>query len=166
LSQDIGKLLSSIHGVGLSGSLHFGESLQVAQLVLKHRQNKNQRQRIVCFVGSPLEENEQDLVKLGKKLKKNNVAVDVVNFGEEIENTAKLEAFIAAVNSSENRWVLLWSFPSFFLGIFLKFFPLFFLFSFFSFSFPFFFFFLFLLFLLFLFSCSAISSRSLLAPTF
>ena len=40
---------------------------------------------------------------MGKKLKKNNVAVDVINFGEEAENTAKLEAFINAVNSNDNR---------------------------------------------------------------
>jgi 26S proteasome regulatory subunit N10 len=36
-------------------------------------------------------------------LKKNGIAVDVVNFGQEIENTAKLQAFIEAVNNNENR---------------------------------------------------------------
>ena len=69
---------------------------------MKHRQNKNQRQRIVVFVGSPIQDDDKSLVKLGKKLKKNNVAVDIVNFGEQQENTAKLEAFIEAVNSSDN----------------------------------------------------------------
>lgn len=71
---------------------------------MKHRQNKNQRQRIIVFVGSPVEEDEKTLVKLAKKLKKNNIAVDVVNFGEEAENTTKLEAFVAAVNSNDNRY--------------------------------------------------------------
>ena len=70
---------------------------------MKHRQNKNQRQRIICFVGSPVKEDEQALVKLGKKLKKNNIAVDIVNFGEEQFNTTKLETFIQAVNNSDNR---------------------------------------------------------------
>jgi 26S proteasome regulatory subunit N10 len=65
--------------------------------------NKNQRQRIIMFVGSPVQEDEQTLVKLAKKLKKNNVAVDVVNFGEDSLNQSKLEAFIEAVNSSDNR---------------------------------------------------------------
>ena len=55
---------------------------QVASLALKHRQNKHQRQRIIIFVGSPLMEDQKELVKLGKKLKKNDVAVDVINFGE------------------------------------------------------------------------------------
>lgn len=70
---------------------------------MKHRQNKSQRQRIVVFVGSPIAEDEKTLVKLAKKMKKNNVAVDFVNFGEtDSDNTAKLQAFIEAINSSDN----------------------------------------------------------------
>lgn len=42
------------------------------------------------------------LVKIAKKLKKNNVAVDIVSFGCEEENGEKLEAFHAAVNSNDN----------------------------------------------------------------
>jgi 26S proteasome regulatory subunit N10 len=42
-------------------------------------------------------------VKLAKRLKKNNIAVDIVNFGEEGTNTEKLEAFITAVNNNNNR---------------------------------------------------------------
>lgn len=77
------------------------------QLALKHRQNKNQRQRVIVFVGSPLETaSAADLVKLGKRLKKNNVAVDVVSFGEVEENLDKLQQFIDAVNSADNRCVV------------------------------------------------------------
>lgn len=49
---------------------------------------------------------EQDLVKLGKKLKKNNVAVDIINFGEDAENEDKLSKFIEAVNSGDNRYAI------------------------------------------------------------
>jgi len=80
--------------------------LQVAQLALKHRQNKHQRQRIIIFVGSPMQEDQKELVKLGKKLKKNDVAVDVINFGETAENQEKLEAFVGAVNKAENSNLL------------------------------------------------------------
>jgi len=46
---------------------------------------------------------QQDaLVKIAKKLKKNNVAVDVVSFGHEAENEDKLSAFHAAINSNDN----------------------------------------------------------------
>ena len=41
-------------------------------------------------------------MKVGKKLKKNNVAVDIVSFGSEEENAEKLDAFVQAVNSGEN----------------------------------------------------------------
>ncbi|KAF9353222.1 hypothetical protein BGX26_009010 [Mortierella sp. AD094] len=101
-TSDIGKILSALHTVHIGGKVSFTTSVQIAQLALKHRQNKNQRQRIIVFVGSPVEEDEKTLVKLAKKLKKNNIAVDVVNFGEEAENTTKLEAFVAAVNNNDN----------------------------------------------------------------
>lgn len=42
------------------------------------------------------------LVKIAKKLKKNNVAVDVVSFGHEADNEEKLTAFHSAVNSNDN----------------------------------------------------------------
>ncbi|KAF9103641.1 hypothetical protein BGX29_003115 [Mortierella sp. GBA35] len=101
-TSDIGKILTALHNVAIGGQVSFTTSVQIAQLALKHRQNKNQRQRIIVFVGSPVEEDEKTLVKLAKKLKKNNIAVDVINFGEEAENTTKLEAFVASVNNNDN----------------------------------------------------------------
>lgn len=41
-------------------------------------------------------------MKIAKKLKKNNVAVDIVSFGHEAENGAKLEAFYNTVNANGN----------------------------------------------------------------
>ena len=41
-------------------------------------------------------------MKIAKKMKKNNVAVDIVSFGSEEQNTEKLEAFHEAVNSGDN----------------------------------------------------------------
>ena len=87
LTSDVGKILSLSHGIKIGEKANLMGSIQVAQLALKHRQNKNQRQRIIVFVGSPVETDEKDLVKLGKKLKKNSVAMDIINFGEEAENT-------------------------------------------------------------------------------
>ena len=59
----------------------------------------------MMFVGSPIEVSQADLVKTGKALKKNGVAVDIVNFGEAEQNSEKLEAFIEAVNKDGNRYV-------------------------------------------------------------
>eukprot|EP01112_Ceratiomyxa_fruticulosa_P006877 TRINITY_DN1780_c0_g1_i1.p1 TRINITY_DN1780_c0_g1~~TRINITY_DN1780_c0_g1_i1.p1 ORF type:complete len:368 (-),score=105.69 TRINITY_DN1780_c0_g1_i1:61-1164(-) len=102
LTQDLGKILSALHGVHLEGSNNFINALQVAQLALKHRQNKNQHQRVIAFVGTPLKESVEDLVRLAKRLKKNNIAVDVVNFGEETTNTERLETFINTLNTNDN----------------------------------------------------------------
>jgi 26S proteasome regulatory subunit N10 len=63
--------------VRIGGKANFIACLKTAQLALKNRQNKNQRQRVILFVGSPLDCDVGELVKLGKLLKKNNVAVDV-----------------------------------------------------------------------------------------
>mmetsp|Transcript_7588 Transcript_7588/g.15466 ORF Transcript_7588/g.15466 Transcript_7588/m.15466 type:complete len:449 (-) Transcript_7588:465-1811(-) len=102
MTSDPGKVMSLTHNIKPQGNVTLSAGLQVASLALKHRQNKNQRQRVVVFIGSPITEEESALVKLGKKLKKNSVAVDIVNFGEEAENTPKLEALLNAVNSDDN----------------------------------------------------------------
>jgi hypothetical protein len=105
-TQDVGKILTALHATKLAGSVDLVTAIQVAQLALKHRQNKNLRQRIIAFVGSPLDESvdEKNLVKLGKKLKKNNVALDVVSFGEHDLNEVRLKALVDAVQSGENRY--------------------------------------------------------------
>jgi len=99
---DLGKILGAMHGLGMDGETNLCSGVQIAQLALKHRLNKNQRQRIVLFAGSPIAADQAALVKIGKKLKKNNVAVDIVAFGDHDENTEKLEAFLNAVNSNDN----------------------------------------------------------------
>lgn len=88
LTGDVGQVLSLSHGIKIGGNANLSAGIQVAQLSLKHRQNKNQRQRIIVFVGSPVQEEEAALVKLGKKLKKNSVAMDIINFGEEAPRAA------------------------------------------------------------------------------
>ncbi|PWN26253.1 hypothetical protein BDZ90DRAFT_265211 [Jaminaea rosea] len=104
LTQEMGKIVSSLHGATLSGSADVPTAINIAQLALKHRQNKSQHQRIVVFIGSPIKQStsRDDLIALGKKLKKNNVALDVVSFGEEQQNADKLEALLESVNSGDN----------------------------------------------------------------
>ena len=74
----------------------------MAHLALKHRQNKHQRMRIVLFIGSPILTEPHQLEAVGKKLRKSNVAVDIVSFGDTDLNAAKLELFMAAVNKNNN----------------------------------------------------------------
>jgi len=55
----------------------------------------------VAFVGSPIEVEEKDLVKLAKKLKKEKVNIDIINIGEEEANTKLLNTFIETINGKE-----------------------------------------------------------------
>jgi 26S proteasome regulatory subunit N10 len=90
----MGKILDGIHRTKIKGDSHFTTGINIAALALKHRQNKSQRQRIIVFACSPILEDERALVKLAKKMKKNNINIDVVVFGELTEeNLKKLQAF-------------------------------------------------------------------------
>lgn len=72
------------------------------QLALKHRQNKSQKQRIIIFNCSPVEEDEKNLIKLAKKMKKTNISIDIVAFGELSDETLKkLRAFNDNSQSAE-----------------------------------------------------------------
>jgi len=113
-SKDLGQILKAIHSTSskVGGAIDIPTAIAVAQLALKHRENKNLRQRIVVFVGSPLEgaaADEKGMVKLAKKLKKNNVAVDVVCFGDGIEeplpgqeDKSVLKSFVESASSGDN----------------------------------------------------------------
>ena len=105
-TNDIGKLLSALNKAAIGGVSDLITSIQIAQLALKHRENKNQRQRVVVFVGSPLDDTQEELVKLGKKLRKNNVLIDIVTFGDEgLANDEKLGALIEAAGGGESHLV-------------------------------------------------------------
>ena len=106
LTDELGKMLAAMHSVKVAGKSHHTTALQVGQLALKHRQNKNQRQRLIVFVCSPVEESAEELVQLARRMKKNAVGVDFVNFGEVADNTAKLEAFVQAINAADNSHIV------------------------------------------------------------
>lgn len=72
-TDDMGKIMTSIHDVELSGLLNFADGVQIAYLALKHRRNKNGGQRIVVFVGSPVSDEVKKLSTLAKMLRKNLV---------------------------------------------------------------------------------------------
>ncbi|CAL5197474.1 unnamed protein product [Lathyrus oleraceus] len=102
-TSDLGKILACMHGLEIGGEMNLAAGIQVAQLALKHRQNKKQQQRIIVFSGSPVKYEKKMLEMIGRKLKKNSVALDIVNFGEDDEGkTEKLEALLAAVNNNDS----------------------------------------------------------------
>merc|ERR1712137_1523440 len=80
LSNDDGKLMNVISSIKVEGQADVSSTLQLAELALKHKQNKSQRQRIVLFIGSPV--------------------------SATMENTEKLQAFHEAVNNNQNSHLL------------------------------------------------------------
>uniref|UniRef100_A0A672PL07 26S proteasome non-ATPase regulatory subunit 4 n=1 Tax=Sinocyclocheilus grahami TaxID=75366 RepID=A0A672PL07_SINGR len=101
LTPDTGRILSKLHAVQPRGVISFCTGIRVAHLALKHRQGKNHKMKIIAFVGSPVEDQEKDLVKMAKRLKKEKVSVDIINFGEEEVNTDKLTVFVNTLNGKE-----------------------------------------------------------------
>ncbi|TFK35036.1 hypothetical protein BDQ12DRAFT_688682 [Crucibulum laeve] len=109
-SKDLGQILKALHVASskIGGEIDIPTAIAVAQLALKHRENKNLRQRIIVFVASPLQgaaADDKAMVKLAKKLKKNNVAIDFVCYGDGIEEDdgpSVIKTFVEAANSSDN----------------------------------------------------------------
>lgn len=105
-TEDIGKILAAFSTISSGGQSDFCNAVQIAQLALKHRKNKKGGQRIIAFVGSPLIEDKKTLQKVGKQLKKNNVAIDIISLGELEENQEKLLELVNATNSGDNSHLI------------------------------------------------------------
>ncbi|KAH9936889.1 uncharacterized protein BXZ73DRAFT_45114 [Epithele typhae] len=108
-TKELGSILAAIHTAEskLGGLSNVPNAIEKALLALKHRSNKNLRQRIVVFLGSPLEgqaADEKFMVRLAKRLKKNNVAVDIIAFGDGIEEgeATIMKTFVDSVTSGDN----------------------------------------------------------------
>ena len=101
LTTDSGKILAKLTSVQPKGELCLIPGIKIAHLALKHRLGKNHKMRIVAFIGSPIEADEKDVIKLAKKLKKEKVNVDVISFGEVDVNEEILKKFIETVNGRD-----------------------------------------------------------------
>jgi len=108
-SRNMGQILTELKALRPSGTSNICAGLKIAQLSLKNRQNKVQRQRVILFVGSPVTESVDELTAVAKQLRKNNVALDVVHFGSENaanDSAERLEALVAAINNAGNSHIL------------------------------------------------------------
>jgi len=101
LTTEVGKIISKLHLVKPDGSIDIIHGIKVANLALKHRQSKNHKPRIVMFVASPVKCDQPELVKLSKRLKKEKVNVDIINFGEEESNAVILNDIVNTINGKE-----------------------------------------------------------------
>ncbi|XP_055855582.1 26S proteasome non-ATPase regulatory subunit 4 [Episyrphus balteatus] len=101
LTSDVGRIFSKMHLIQPKGEINLLTGIRIAHLVLKHRQGKNHKMRIVVFVGSPINNEEGELTKLAKRLKKEKVNVDIVSFGDHGDNNELLTTFVNALNGKD-----------------------------------------------------------------
>lgn len=99
LTGEQGKLQHAIASVGFPGhaTSNLASTLRVAQLILKNRQNPNQRQRIVLFTGSPTASSlgvkeVSELSSIGKALRKNGVSLDVIQLSSPVVATTSSQS--------------------------------------------------------------------------
>ncbi|CAI8050696.1 26S proteasome non-ATPase regulatory subunit 4 [Geodia barretti] len=111
LTSDQNKIFKALQPLEPKGSVNFVTSLRIAHLALKHRQNKNQKMKVVAFIGSPLTVSDKELTKLAKRLKKEKVTIDIVSFGETEENAEKLKKFIETLNGKDRTSHLVTAHP-------------------------------------------------------
>ncbi|XP_042489781.1 26S proteasome non-ATPase regulatory subunit 4 homolog [Macadamia integrifolia] len=105
-TSDLGKILACMHSLEIGGEMNLAAGIQIAQLTLKHRQNKKQQQRIIVFTGSPVKYDKKVLEAIGRKLKKNSVALDIVDFGDDDGKLEKLEALLSSVNNNDSSHIV------------------------------------------------------------
>jgi hypothetical protein len=110
-TKELGQILEAVHqtSTNLGRTASIPTAIAIAQLALKHRQNKNFWQRMIIFVGLPhstmshqTTDVERALVRLAKKLKK-NVALDVIVFGDDIEQASKDTASSVPLSGTRPR---------------------------------------------------------------
>ena len=66
------------------GAIRFNRPTNSTKYIPHPTTRTTDRRRIVVFVGSPIETEEKDLVKLGKKFAKDGIAVDVVRLSPNV----------------------------------------------------------------------------------
>merc|ERR1711892_414668 len=112
LTSDSAKLHSVLSRVEPGGEMKFGSAVRIAQLSLKHRMDKHHKQRIIMFICSPIDDEEKDVVKIAKKLKKEKVNIDIISFGEDESNNEKLAVFVNTLNGADGSSSHLVSIPA------------------------------------------------------
>ncbi|KAI9511218.1 hypothetical protein F5148DRAFT_964854, partial [Russula earlei] len=110
-TRELGQIFMAMHqtSTNLSWTASIPTAIMIAQLTLKHQQNKNLRQRIFVFIGSLLEDTSPDaeraLVCLTKKLNKTNVVLNIIEEAGEGSHSI-LRAFVKTTSSSNNSHYL------------------------------------------------------------
>lgn len=104
-TNETSLLYSVFNKIQIGGTNKFAKSLQIAQLALKHRINKNQKERIIVFVANEIRENESEIVDICRKMRRNNTQIDIINICNNA-NVNLLKTIIDTVNVEDQSYFL------------------------------------------------------------
>lgn len=96
LTRDQLKLQKKLFGVDGGGETRLFKSIQIARLILKHRESIRNRMRIVVLLCTPIQANPTTTMKLqtiAKEFKKEKIKLDVFAFGSKEELTTIGQCF-------------------------------------------------------------------------
>uniref|UniRef100_A0A0M3I2S4 VWFA domain-containing protein n=1 Tax=Ascaris lumbricoides TaxID=6252 RepID=A0A0M3I2S4_ASCLU len=102
-TRENGQIFTKLHQTVAKGRSDFVGGVKVAHMALKHRPNVHHKMRIILFVGSPIPEADiVELNKFAKQLRKDDVQMDVICFGEGNSNNAHvMRQFVQTVNGRQ-----------------------------------------------------------------
>lgn len=103
----VDKIIDVVKAASISkySEIQLCNSLMIASMALKYRPNKNQKQKILAFIASPVSEADiKSFPEIAKVLKKNAVGLDVVNMIE--QNRPILASLVDQVNVSGNSTII------------------------------------------------------------
>eukprot|EP00361_Fabrea_salina_P007744 CAMPEP_0202439520 /NCGR_PEP_ID=MMETSP1345-20130828/36207_1 /ASSEMBLY_ACC=CAM_ASM_000843 /TAXON_ID=342563 /ORGANISM="Fabrea Fabrea salina" /LENGTH=538 /DNA_ID=CAMNT_0049054055 /DNA_START=831 /DNA_END=2447 /DNA_ORIENTATION=- len=107
LTSSITQAFSILRYVSvLEGKIDLEYGLETAKAILKKKPQKEHLQRIIAFVCSPVGTRSGKLLKLGKTLRKNKIALDLVCFGNG-DDVDKLQQLVEQTNFQENSHLVL-----------------------------------------------------------
>ena len=96
LTSDTVKINKKLFAVESNGVIKVITSIKIGHLVLRNRQTKNHKMRIIVLIVSPVHNKipKDELEKLGHKFKKERVYIDLILFGTEEENQQNSICFV------------------------------------------------------------------------
>lgn len=100
LSNKHGEILKGIRSIQIGGVSELKKTMYIAKLALDFRPEKYYDQRVIVFVGSPIVDmNENDVREIIEEYQKNGIKIDIISFGEVVENAQMLEMFPNAMGN-------------------------------------------------------------------
>lgn len=61
LTADVTKVYNRLHVLEPKGTISLCSSIRIAHLVLRHRQLRHQKMRVICFIGSPVVDDSKEV---------------------------------------------------------------------------------------------------------